>query len=96
MTPGPEREVVLQFRKCKPSDDACKWKKYATYTSNASNEVKLKYFAKGKESWWRVLVEATPQQSDGHERRPQGQAQVGQPHSHWPRTGVRGQCASRP
>ena len=64
VTPGPDRGVVLQFRKCKPNDDGCKWKTFETYTSNAANEVKLKYVAKGKQSWWRVLVEATPQQSE--------------------------------
>ena len=63
VTPGPEREVVLQFRTCRPADDSCSWKTYETYTSNPGNAVKLRYVAKGKRSWWRVLVEATPQQS---------------------------------
>ena len=64
VTPGPEREVVLQFRTCKPADDSCSWSTYETYTSNPGNVVKLTYFAQGLKSWWRVLVEATPQQSE--------------------------------
>ena len=62
VTPGVDREVVLQFRKCKPSGP-CAWKVYKTYSSGPNGHVKLKFRAKGKKSWWRVVVEATPQQS---------------------------------